>query len=533
MATIINVANIFQPLEPGKLSQDFRRHYEPIFGAGITDEEIISKVYGGKPLQPLYKQIQFSATEQQIDNVQATITLIPAETAAVQPLELRNVTLKQFLVAGLPWIHNGTTPGAPGPNIWDGGDNWNKLHQQYRLELCHSEICRWSIFFKRDGELQGGLTPDDATGHEQFSRIELVNNCTTWYGFEFRIEFDGDTYHGSFGSKPSTGVLKGIYSELSQHQAGSYARQTDKLAGGDQPRLPSFGFGTANDIYDNFNGWGPSRDAVSENTISIDLDRYYRGATMSERKKNIKVCVAKGKIDYERWGADSEYFKKAKIRRLMIAHMPSGENAIETKELPVKYSDIYKAKYITLPDFWPNGVYQIDQPRHKHGYTWLKDLKKCAVAKHTNNRFTIELQRSKSVSGLELRRIVFGNLDLTNIPVYDSNRPEETVWTLDRFGYGPRKTELPYLPGFIPPHGNNEPAPFAFVLAGLPSDKTSRANHYVCPEPFGIERAIFSWANSQKSKLIIDLMSFERILPVWQGEIDFSDTPFSFRGGLV
>ena len=86
--------------------EESRKHY----GQDISDQEIIDKVYGGKNLEKLYKSITFKASQSDILNLCATITLNPAENSPVESLILRNVSLSQFLVAGLPkaeWFKNG------------------------------------------------------------------------------------------------------------------------------------------------------------------------------------------------------------------------------------------------------------------------------------------------------------------------------------------------------------------------------------------------------------------------------------------
>lgn len=528
MPTITNTAEIFQPLDPSNLDSRFREHYEDIFGKDITNEKIIDLVYGGKPLKPLYSEIVFSATEEQVTNLRANICLSPKSQAGVKPLKLRNVGLRQFLIAGFPWLHNGTKEGIPGPSSWDGEDRWNELHEQYRLELCHSEISRWSVFFKQSDKLAESLDPNDIEDHEQFETIELVNNCTTWWGFEFRVKFNGDIYHGSFGSKPNTNVLQEFYSALSRQQAGSYARQTEKLAGQHSPYYPSFGFATDTDIYSNFDGWGPDKKANPSNTIDIDLNRYYQGTTPLETRSDIKVYINDKKIHYDRWGDESEYLKKAKKRRLMISRIGQGEDAVKTKNPPETYAEVYESESITLPNFSTNGVYQINDPVRKQGYGWLRELKTCSISPQSNGLFTLELLRTADTSNFELRRIVFGNINLKDkVPVYNPRQPEETIWTLDRFGLGARNTSMTYDTTFIPPHGETTPSHFAYILAGSSQDPKD-AIKYVCPEPFGVERAIFAWANPEKTKLVIDLMSFERILPVWQGEIDLPSELLNF-----
>ena len=48
---------------------------------------------------------------------------------------------------------------------------------------------------------------------KEISRVELVNNCTTVTGFEIRIVYWGEIYHGSFN------IDSEVYKKLSQFQS--------------------------------------------------------------------------------------------------------------------------------------------------------------------------------------------------------------------------------------------------------------------------------------------------------------------------
>ena len=91
------------------------------------------------------------------------------------------------------------------------------------------------------------------------------------------------------------------------------------------------------------------------------------------------------------------------------------------------------------------------------------------------------------------------------------------------FSYGARDTKQVYNEDFVLPHEESDPVHFGYLLAGASRDP-SHAEHYICPESFGIERAIFTWES--KTELVVDLISFERILPVWQGKITFANDFF-------
>lgn len=470
---------IFQPMEDIYGTSDwnaFQAHY----GTGATKQQIIDNVYGGAALDALFSDFQLETNERDITNLVATIRLLSTDPR-ISSLTLENVSLRQFLIAGLPSIDY-----LP----WSGRDNWDSLDPQYRLELCHSEVCRWSIFLKRAGILADGIT---AQGHEPYSDIELVNNCTTTEGFEFRVVRDGQTYHGSFGSQRNQ--LKYLYSRLSQRQAGSVAYQGQSIEGNG----PSFF-----DYYNNSIPTNASGQFKPEFRRDIDLDRY-RESVVSEVV--LPVHINRGSIDYERWGRNAEYNIKPKVRRLLAAF-----NGVNSAAPPTTYAEIETSSSITFPNFQHTGIYDLSRPVTKTQLPSLYGLTECVVRRLTDSRVEIELRRTGVAGQYGLRRIVIGNIDLNSIPVYPS------FWTLHRFGYGARDTVMDYEKRFRPPSEPLDISHYAYQLGG--EGTANSAVNYICPEGFGVERAILSWSSSTRSKLVVDLISFERILPLWQGTID-------------
>ncbi|MCG9890781.1 MAG: hypothetical protein MH252_06880 [Thermosynechococcaceae cyanobacterium MS004] len=485
----------FQPMEeifssdPNKW-KIFQDHY----GKDVKKEDIIDKVYGGLSLKQLFSHFEIESNDSDLQELRATIRLIPAD-ASLKPVIINRLSLKQFLVAGLP---------AKDLLPWDGKDNWDKLDSQYRLELCHSEVSRWSIFIKRDGKL---FSDADLENHEPFSDIELVNNCTTVDGFEFRVKRDGSTYHGSFGSKvEGRKELLDLYQRLSQWQAGSLAKQNLDLIDG----------GASLDFFDYYKEPIPidSADKLKpEFKFDISLEKY-RPSAIGETSYSIQVN--RGDIDYKRWGGESsEYFQKPQKRRLVIKI--KNKDGKSSYDAPKQYEEIATAQEIILPNFQNTGIYDISDPQVKIYYRWLYEFDLCLVRSLSDNRAEIELRRAGTEGKYELRRFIFGNIDLNKIPAY-----LDGFWTLHRFGYGARDTSMNYDADFTPPSKTPQVSHYAYQLGGE-GDSTTSFN-YICPEGFGVERAIFAWEDSSKRRLVIDLISFERILPVWQGIIDFSQT---------
>ena len=158
--------------------------------------------------------------------------------------------------------------------------------------------------------------------------------------------------------------------------------------------------------------------------------------------------------------------------------------------------------------------------KQKNGYPWLYELNKCKVKGFNNGLYELELSRNSKNNDFELRRIIFGNLNLESLPVYKADDLKNSFWTIHRFGYGARPTVMNSNPNFRLPHERSRPVHYAYLLAGK-DQNPGQANKYICPESFGVERAIFTWDDISKTRLTIDLISFERILPVWQGTVIF------------
>ena len=202
------------------------------------------------------------------------------------------------------------------------------------------------FFFKRDGILHG-ITEDQITGNHAFLDIELINNCTTTRGFEIRLKNNnGTTFHGSI--KTNTQFDK-LYKTLSQHQAGTLARQEDgKIC---QNSNLTFGWDKKSSIYGNFREWGPKKGHAQEQfTIDIDLDRY-RSHAYIQSENELWVEMNKGKINYKRWGDDTEYYQKPLLRRLIHTFRLSSSNRdSQPPSPPLYYTEIRDAEDIKVPN---------------------------------------------------------------------------------------------------------------------------------------------------------------------------------------
>ena len=323
---IIALEPIFIPFDAPTFNlEPYREHYNKNLGLNLTDTQIKENVYGGRPLTDLYSAVEIRVDDGGLKKLRGTIKLIAANGGLVREnLVIRKVSLRQFLIAGFPHF-NESHGNFPVSGTWNGNDNWSSLDSQYLLELCHSEISRWSLFFIKEsnkdperGVAVGDFKKSQLSGAgKDFSRIELVNNCTTAEGFEFRVRFKGDLFHGSFGAR---GYLNPIYHDLSRQQAGTWADQDRDLT---QSSSSTF--------FNNYSrslGWnGLSTDSTDvnqdsnapENMPQIDLCRYLQGASkILGSSFSGQVEIEEGKICYQRWGVGTEYENKAKKRRLVL-----------------------------------------------------------------------------------------------------------------------------------------------------------------------------------------------------------------------
>ena len=490
----VNQAKVpfFQPMDIiYKLETERWEKFQEHYGADVSKQTIINNVYGGYPLTNLFSYFQLETNEDTLRELRAKLTLIPTHSN-LKPLIINNLSLKQFLVAGLP-----SRDLLP----WDGKDNWDKLDPQYRLELCHAEVCRWSILIKKEGVILSDVLLEN---HEEFSDIELVNNCTTTDGFEFKLVYKGSQYHGSFGSKGTEKKeLLYLYRRFAQWQAGSLGYQRKDLTD-DRPKRNFFSY--------YFNPIPLDQDNKLDQTyeFNISLERY-RSSILEEVFYRVEINY--DDIDYERWGTSSEYFQKPQKRRLVKEIV--NENGTSSIVPPTKYSEIQTARKISFPNFQNTGIYDLSDPQEKIYFRWLYEFDTCILRRLSDGRVELELRRSGTEGEYQLRRFVFGNILLEEIPVYPD------FWTLHRFGYGARNTVMDYDDKFVPPSDTSIASHYAYQLGGEGS--ADEAFNYICPEGFGVERAIFAWEDSSREQLVIDLISFERILPLWQGKVDFSE----------
>ncbi len=495
--------SIYQPYDQWNTNNSIKERIIRYFGK-ISQKEARNRLYGGLPLSDIFDRFEMEIIHERERIVNIRILgHDPRRTIHIQ-----NMSLRQLLVE--------STCGY-GNSVNHGDCTWEKLTPQQRLEVCHSELSRWSVKVKSEKRerpwgnrrIPSGIKLINA---EWCEAIEITNNCTTSTGFELKILIQNpqgtlDQYHGSFT------IPQAPYFRLSQVQGGAWARQgfaanwknasgPDATHGLLDPRQyprpmanPTFGM-----IY-----W--ENNFHARESVSLDLN-IYRDLDKRYKTREYKIKINKGKIDYQRWGKDAEYYTKPHLRRLVIN--PKRER--KCIEPPKRYGEMLRKKegVFKLPVFRADGLYDVLHPQAqvKKNYPKLKHFTIAKINQTRNGLQELQLVNKKPRAEKELHRIVIGNIDLDKIPHYPK------FYTLHRFGFSPRNTSSLYDANWrcAGERYSAKDALYACCLAAGPDHQAI----YIQPESWGIERAILS---RQGNHLVVDLISYERIVPVWQGEI--------------
>ena len=527
-------AQIFQPLEDLydlEALKKFGKHFQDRLPEKIGYQAQLEKVYGGRPLASLYDKITIEAKPLQKT---ATLTLHSRTNQQADDIVVKNVNISQFLVYALP--DSEITLGESTKSLW------SKMSDRNRFELCHSEIRRWSIIFLNDQPIGGA----DIIRKNHISKIEIVNNCTTVTGFEVKIIYAGRTYHGSFGAKEE---WANPYTYLSNVQGGSLAHQEKQSLG----HHDDYGHQYAKNqksffnIYYNYQDetkdhWKLTGKAALEGhpigsapPLDLNLYRSTDKSVLPHPLKETRGDKEKRVIDYKRLGElGTEYVSKPGPRRLVIE--PKNKAPADVIPWPKTYGDVKNAEAISLPFFGSNGVYEVWKEFYFPKLKWLFETPAITITKLTDGSQELRLSwhDRDADSEYHLGAIVIGNLNFKkDIPIAGTRKAAMTFW---RIGYAPRKTVMDYDSHWSPSSEGNR---YAFLVGSktkgrkpiskcadasdLRSD-TTLVDRLMIPEAFGLERLILSWENSKKRTLVIDLISYERIIPVCQYRISFPKT---------
>ncbi len=445
----------------------------------IPFEEARAYIYGGTDLTKIIEYISFEIID--LKNLTIRLRLYNRDNTitTIQKMSFRQLTIES------------SNNFRENPK-----KSWEELTTQEKVEVCQHELSRWSLILK--SEFSNSLEIENG---ESFDYIELINNCTTSEGFEIKVHSNTIKYHASFEMPPD------VYNLLCQEQAGSEARQGWFVDwNGTDPTKPDQNHGLINTSYPNINN-NPAFSQIyweseyhMRDVVKIDLAKY---RIVTKTITNGLIDINLGTINYNRWtpalGPNNEYIQKSKVRKLIVAH-----DKAEYLDPPLTYSEILSGSYkFRLPLFLENGIYDVTSPKEKKHYSILQNLTTYEINFLNTGKYEIVLYNN-SANAKELQKLVVGNIDLDTIPTY----PE--IQTIDRFCFAPRKTTSEYDKSWCPPsikEKNN--TTYAFLLTS--------GNNYIQPESWGIERMILSKENNEM--LTIDLISYERILPIWQGTI--------------
>ena len=449
----------------------------------LNFQPVYDKIYGGRDLRELFKAIEFEIVN--VNERTVNIKLVHQEWPS--DVLIKGMSFKQLLIESSYGYVNAN-------ERQDSSDKWDQLTTQQKVELCQNELSRWSVKLMRNGQ---AITPikiiADNAPAKWIEQIEITNNCTTNRGFELRVTPAGlDTYHGSFV------MPQNVYTTLCNRQGGSWAKQG--WSSQDTAHVISTGIKFSDIYYD-----------VKHAKEFIELDlAVYRTLTGQNITRPIKINT--GEIDYRRWKGAKEYYTKPGKRGLIST---LNQKPV-TKKQPTTYNDLLKDKYkFKLPEFHESGIYDVVKGLRMLHYPQLASVEKAVISKTTSTDL-YEIQLINTATNLErtdLHKIIIGNIKLTEIPIYPNYK------TIHRFCFNPRDTSSEYDHQWLPANElyNDKKAPYACLLAA----NTSGDKHiYIQPESWGLERAILSYVDRGKKKLTIDLISYERIIPVWQGEIE-------------
>jgi hypothetical protein len=478
-----------------------KKKIEAYYQNKITWQEALKHLYGGLDLREIVSEIKIDI-ENELDRT-VTFSLNTKEGW----LSIGNLSFKQLLVESSYRYGNGANQPI---EDWEN-DGWDKLSTQQRLEVCQNELSRWSVIIidKKNVNWENGLPAElSMQGGEWIDYLEIVNNCTTNRGFELKIKTSAGAYHGSF-CIPQT-----PYRKLCTVQSGAWAWQGWNVLYGEPEKIgdyyaslisikekpntinnPTFG-----QVYDS--------DSNANENILIDLKEYRTLVSGSE--KNYKIEINKGAICYNRWGENKEYETKPYDRKLVID--PDGSTYINP---PRTYLEVLEPSNpsgdFKLPKFGEDGLYDVRVAIDKNKYPILSKLDTLIITKTSVGLYELQLKIKDPANDTSLCKIVLGNLSLDL---------GDDFFVIDRFCFNPRQTVSHYDHNWLPAaetFGATKKAVYAFVLGREVSTDDVSGNIFIQPENWGIERVILK---REDNLLFIDLISYERIVPVWQGKID-------------
>ncbi|MFK8010374.1 MAG: hypothetical protein AB8H03_28730 [Saprospiraceae bacterium] len=469
-------------------------------------QEGIEHLYGGKPLIDLVSKL-----EVKIEDV-LTRTIKISLYSKFGVVHISNLSFRQLLVESSYRYGDGA-----GNKIEDWQkDGWNIISPQQRVEICQNELSRWSVIIidPSKPEWDNGIPAEiNLQNGAWIEYLEIINNCTTSRGFELKLKYQGETYHGSFLMHQKE------YQKLCKVQSGAWANQGWRYCIDPRGYYPSLIKTDTKPTTDNPTFGMIYHDAEkANNKILLDLNQYRDIVPSSERAYSPKINH--GEIIYTRWGKNKEYFEKPHQRKLVIA--------VDEKRFidpPKSYAEILnpveKSGDFRLPEFREDGLYDILKPQVKNKYHQLKKINNIIISKTSVGLDELEIRCADPESETALHKIVIGNIDL------NSEEIKNGFLTIDRFCFNPRKTISFYQHDWLPAaekFGADKEAVYAFLL-GAKNDYQNSHGHfkghiYIQPESWGLERAILK---REGNILTIDLISYERIIPIWQASINLDD----------
>lgn len=506
-----NITPIKQPYDDWSAAK--KKEIVEYYPCEISWEKAITHLYGGKALSGFVTKLKIDTTD--TFNRIVTITLY----STFGETQICNLSFKQLLVES-SYRYGDRANNHIGD--WQN-DGWTKINYQQRLEICQNELSRWSVVIidVNKKEWPNGI-PDSikVKNGSWIQRLEIINNCTTSKGFELKIRFEDEDYHGSFQ------IPQKVYRTLCEVQAGAWASQGWGYPNNDSysPEEGTPGLLSSEKKPDKINN--PTFDHIynshenANENVLIDLEEY-RMMVLGSAKEFTPV-VNRGEINYKRWGGKKEeYFQKPKVRGLV-----TDLKKIKSIDPPITYGQVInpesKNGIFRLPKFGEDGLYNVREPVPKNKYHQLNLVEKVVIIQSTYKGLVeIEIRFAISEYKTDLHKIIIGNINL------ESNEITNNFLTIDRFCFNPRKTVSHYNDEWLPAaekFGSEKKAVYAFLLGAERSYENKygsfKGHVFIQPESWGLERAILK---REGDLLTIDLISYERIVPVWQGTINLRE----------
>ena len=150
---------IYQPWN--EIREEERQRARQYYGGAdkTSDDQIVEWIYNDDPLADRFKKVEL----QEIDYAERELNFVLRGAKGKSDLTLVGISFRQLLVES-------SGSGSV-------GSRWEGISPQRRLEICQSELARWSVIFRRADY------PEVFKGAKDVTQVELINNWTSTRSF--------------------------------------------------------------------------------------------------------------------------------------------------------------------------------------------------------------------------------------------------------------------------------------------------------------------------------------------------------------